>query len=201
MVWLSGMYARCSQSMYMERYLFPRNGLPILRQSPRFWRRAQKLTLKGVTITVFQSAKTKSRGISVVEILIALGVLAVIVSFASTSFSTANNKAELQAAVDGVNFSIQGARSTARVLETAVIMHLETNPDARQQSISFSFPDRNAELGSNALPQEFQFPADVFLMADESSVHFDSRGMVAAPIQLRLISKTDERISESVLIQ
>jgi len=150
---------------------------------------------------MFQVARFRARGISIVEILIAVAVLAVIVSFASTSFSNASHKAELQAAVEGVNFSIQSARSTARVLETDVLMHLEANPDAGLQSITFSFPNRNTELGTNALPQEFQFPADIFLVADESSVHFDSRGIVATPMQLRLVSRTDERINESVLVQ
>jgi len=100
-----------------------------------------------------------------------------------------------------MNLSIRSARSTARALETEVVMHLETDRHAAQHSISFSFPRRNPELGSSTLPQEFQFPTDILLVADESSIHFDNRGLVAAPVQLQLISKTDERLNESMLIQ
>jgi len=150
---------------------------------------------------MFRSATARARGISIVEILVALGVVAVIASFASTSFSNSSNRAELEAAVEGVKLSIQSARSTARELETEVVMHLETDRHATQHSISFSFAHRNAELGSSSLPQEFQLPTDIFLVADESSIHFDKRGLVAAPSQLQLISTTDERLNESVLIQ
>lgn len=150
---------------------------------------------------IFRLPSARARGISIVEILVAVGVVTVIASFASTSFSNSSNRAELQAAVEGMNLSIRSARSTARALETEVVMHLETDHNAAQHSISFSFPRRNAELGSSTLPQEFQFPSDILLVADESSIHFDNRGLVAAPVQLQLISKTDERLNESVLIQ
>ena len=150
---------------------------------------------------MFRSPAARVRGISIVEILVAVGVVAVIASFASTSFSNSSNRAELQAAVEGMNLSIRSARSTARALETEVVMHLETDRHAAQHSISFSFPRRNPELGSSTLPQEFQFPTDILLVADESSIHFDNRGLVAAPVQLQLLSKTDERLNESVLIQ
>lgn len=150
---------------------------------------------------MFQSTRARARGISVVEILMMLGVLAVIAAFASTSFGNATNRAELQAAAEGMNFSIQGARSTARELETEVIMHLETNRPDKQNSVSFSFPNRNAELGSSALPQEFLFPENVLLVTAETSIRFDSRGLVATPVQLRLVSKIDERVNQSMLIQ
>lgn len=150
---------------------------------------------------MFRTAAARDNGISIVEILVALAVVAVIASFASTSFSNSSNRAELQATLEGVSFSIQSARSTARTLETEVVMHLETDPHSAQHSITFSFPHRNAELGSSNLPQEFQFPTDILLVADESSIRFDSRGLVAVPVQLQLVSKTDERLSESVLIQ
>jgi Tfp pilus assembly protein FimT len=149
----------------------------------------------------FQSARTRSRGISVLEILIALAVLTIIFSFASTSFSHATDRAELMATVEGVDFSIQGARSTARELETDVIMHLEMDHDAKQHSISFSLPNRNAELGPSTLLQEFQLPPDIRIVADESSIHFDNRGLVETPVKLLLVSNADENVNERLLIQ
>jgi Tfp pilus assembly protein FimT len=150
---------------------------------------------------VIKFARTQCRGITVLEILIALGVLGVIFSFASTSFSHASNRATLQAAVEEVKFSIQGARSTARELETDVVMHLQTDPHEMHNSISFSSPNRNAELGSSPLPQEYVLPADVRLVTYESTVQFDSRGLVPAPVELKLVSGVDESMSESILVQ
>jgi Tfp pilus assembly protein FimT len=150
---------------------------------------------------VFQLARIQSRGISVLEILIALGVLGVIFSFASTSFSHASNRAEVQATVEEVKFSIQGARSTARELDTDVVMHLQTGPHETQNLISFSLPNRNAELGSSNLLQDYQLPADVRLVTYESAVHFDRRGLIAAPVELKLVSSIDENLSETILIE
>ncbi len=150
---------------------------------------------------MFYTSRIRSNGISVLEILVALAVLAVIISFVSTSFGTISNKAELYATVEGVNFSIQSARNTARELETDVIMHLETGRHEKQDSISFSLPGRNAELGPSELLPEFQLPADIRLVADEASIHIDSRGLVETPVRLLLVSNADENVNERVLIQ
>ena len=149
----------------------------------------------------FYTSRIRSNGISVVEVLIALGVVAVIISFVATSFGTITNKAELHATVEDVNFSIQSARNTARELETDVIMHLKTGQHEEHDSISFSLPGRNAELGPSELLPEFQLPADIHLVADESSIHFDYRGLVEAPVRLLLVSNADENVNERLLIQ
>ena len=150
---------------------------------------------------MFQSTRTRSSGISVLEVLVALGVLVVIVSFASPSLSSITARAELQSAVENAEFSIQMARSTARELETDVVMHLKTGRHEKQHSISFSFPNRKAELNTANLLQEIQFPPDIRLVTDESSVHFDSRGLVEVPVQVLLVSNLDEDFSERLLIQ
>jgi Tfp pilus assembly protein FimT len=155
----------------------------------------------GFRSTGFQSTRNRSHGISVLEILIALGVLAVIISFVSTSFGTITDKAELKATVEEVNFSIQSARNTARKLETDVIMHLKTGQPEEHDSISFSLPSRNADLGPSGLLPEFQLPADIHLVADEASIHFDSRGLVETPVRLLLVSNADENVNERLLVQ
>lgn len=150
---------------------------------------------------MFQSIRTRSFGISVVEILVALGVLVVIISFAAPSLSKANARAELEVALENVNLSVNMARNTARQLETDVIMHLQTDQNEKQHSISFSFPTRNAELDSSALLQEFQFPVGIRLVADETSVHFDSMGMVEIPAKLLIVSSLEEGVNERLVIE
>lgn len=149
----------------------------------------------------FRSTRTRSSGISVVEILVALGVLVVIISFTAPSLSKVNARAELDVALENVNLSVYMARNTARQLETDVIMHLETGRHEQQHSISFSFPTRNAELDSGTLLQDFQFPAGIRLVTDDTSIHFDSRGMVEVPVHLLIVSSLDEGVNERLVIE
>ncbi len=150
---------------------------------------------------MISSITSKTRGITAVEILIVLGMLAVIMTFFANSFSRATNRADLLVAVEGVNFSVQSARSMARELETEVLMHLNTSSTGENHSIEFSYPNRNQSLGSGNLLQEFVLPADIRLMTDESVIHFDARGLVEKPTRLLLISQTEESTQETVLVR
>jgi len=147
------------------------------------------------------SITTRVRGITAVEILIVLGMLAVIMTFFANSFTRATNKADLLVAVEGVNFSVQSARNVARELETEVLMHLDTAKKGENHSIKFSYPDRNEALGSGSLPQEFVLPADIKLVTDESVISFDERGLVEKPTSLLLISQSEQSVQESVLVR
>lgn len=147
------------------------------------------------------SSTSKIRGITLVEVLIVLGMMAVILTFFANSFTRATNKADLLVAAEGVNFSVQSARNMARQLETEVIMHLNTATSGENHSIDFSYPDRNEALNSGNLLQEFVLPADIHLMTDESAIHFDARGLVEKPTDLLLISQTEESMQEIVLVR
>jgi len=128
-------------------------------------------------------------------------MMAVILTFFANSFTRATHKADLLVAVEGVNFSVQSARSMARQLETEVIMHLNTATKGENHSIEFSYPKRNKALNSENLLQEFVLPADIQLITDESVIQFDSRGLVDKPTSLLLISQSDESMQESVVVR
>ena len=145
--------------------------------------------------------KAQSRGIGVLDILIGLGVLLVVLAFASPSLSQATAKAELKAAVENMDLSVRMARSTARQLETDVIMHLETNPLDKPCSVSFSIPQENATTGSNSVLQDYQFPPGVRLESNVPSVRFDKRGMVETTTLLMLVSNQNEDLSERLVIE
>ena len=145
--------------------------------------------------------KTRSRGISLIEILIALGVLVVFLSFATPTLKNATAKTELQAAAENLEFSIHSARNTARQLETDVVMQLHNDLSREQYSISFSFPSRNAELNNASLLQDVAFSPGVRLVSDAPSVRFDSRGIPELPVQILLVSNQDERINKTVQIR
>ena len=92
-------------------------------------------------------------------------------------------------------------RVLARQLETDVVMQLETSDQQARHSISFSFPTRNPSLASGNLPQEFTFPADIRLQAETPAIHFDSRGLVEAPLRIQLVSQADESLQETLLVE
>jgi len=147
------------------------------------------------------SIHSNIRGITAVEILIVLGMLAVIMTFFANSFTRTTSQADLLIAVEGVNFSVQSARNTARELETEVLMHLNTGQAGGSHSIGFSYPNRNEALSSENLLQEFVLPADIRMMADDPVIAFDARGLVEKPTSLLLVSQSAEAMKESVLVR
>ena len=150
---------------------------------------------------MYQTAKNKSRGISVLEILIALCMLVVIVSFAAPTLSSVNAKADLQAAVANMEFSIDAARNTARVLETPVVMNFHNDRKLKQNYITFSMPQRSEQLQADNSLQRYDLPAGIRIVSDQTVIQFDSRGLLEAPVQLLLASQADEDVSERLLIQ
>lgn len=103
--------------------------------------------------------------------------------------------------MENLELSVRMARSTARQLETDVIMHLKTELAGKQCSVSFSIPGKNTEPGSDSLLQDYQFPPGVRLESDTSSVHFDKKGMVESMTLLMLVSNQDEDLNERLVIE
>lgn len=147
------------------------------------------------------SDKNHSKGFSIVEALIGAGVLIVIAAFAVPSYSTSAAKAELQSAVENTQRLITTGRNTARILGTPIVMHLNGDHKLKQHSITFTFPDRNDTLYSDASIQDYELPQGVWIVSEETEVRFDTSGMVESPIQVSLVSTADESVSERVLIQ
>lgn len=142
-----------------------------------------------------------SEGITVLEVLIALGLLVVLLSFASPSLSGATARAELKAATENMDLNIRMARNAARQLNTAVIMHLETSREARHHRVSYSIPDRRADSATTATLLDYEFPESVRVVASENAIRFDAKGMVNPPVQLMLVSLLDDDIDKRVLIE
>lgn len=150
---------------------------------------------------MINSVPSKIRGVTAVEILIVLGMVAVIVTFFANTFTRTVNKGDLLVAAEGLSFSVQSARNMARTLETDVLMHLNVAPGASNHSIVFSYPNRNESLTGENLLQEFVLPADIRMMTDVSAIHFDARGLVETPANLLLTSQANTLLQESVLVQ
>ena len=147
------------------------------------------------------SMRARNEGITVLEVLIALGVLVVFLSFAAPSLSNVAAKADFRAAVENVEMSIHMARNTARVLNTEVVMHFESGERGQPDLIRFSLPAKPANSDVTSLMQEYQLPETVNFEVTESAVHFDTRGLSEKPVYLLLSSNVSSGLNQKFLIE
>jgi len=134
------------------------------------------------------------RGITLIEILLAISVLIILVSFALPSVNSATAKSEMRAAAENVEHSIHAARNLARMNEKPVAVHFESVPYDR---ITFSAPGAGRNDPSAAL-QEYRLPDEIQLVTDRESFVFDGRGLVDAPGRVTLVSRVDDGITHSL---
>jgi len=150
---------------------------------------------------MFVYTQVRSRGIAVLDILIGLGMLVVILSFSAPKLNPSAAKADMQAAVQNLEQSVQLARNAARQLETDVVLHLETDPRAQEHSIKFSIPKRKPNLNAVTPFKDYIFPADIRVDAESTEVRFNYEGELETPVMVHLASNVDGGIDERLVIQ
>jgi len=138
-----------------------------------------------------------SKGITLIEILMAAGLLVVLLSFAVPSFSGAAIRAEMNSAAENVRYSIQMAQRAARSTETSVAMNISRPSPGSAQIISFSSPGKS-ETVSDLQMQEYSIPDQIELVSDQASFVFDNRGLVQNPGSIMLVSSVDESVTSSI---
>lgn len=141
-----------------------------------------------------QKPLSRARGITLVEILIVLSVLVVLASFAVPTMSSATAKADMTAAIENVQYSIQSARNAARMKETRVTLGFEARDGHDNRVIAIEAANRSAGAGF----QEFQLPEEITLVSDRESFVFDGRGLVENAGTIVLVSRVDDSITASV---
>jgi len=141
--------------------------------------------------------KSKIKGITLIEILLVLGLLAILLSFAVPSVSGAVSKAEMKSTLENIQYSLQVARRTARVTESEVSMHITPAGQETTQTITFSSPGKGG-ASSHPQIQDFTLPADIALITDHDSFIFDERGLVEEPGSILLVSKVDESVTSTI---
>jgi Tfp pilus assembly protein FimT len=141
-----------------------------------------------------------SKGITLIEILLVIGLMVILLSFAMPSVSGAAIKAEMNSTFENVQYSMQMARKVARTTESTVVMNISpAMPDAAQ-TITFTSPGKNGAKSGLQI-QDFTIPADVVLVSDHDSFVFDNRGLVENPGSVMLVSKVDEAVTSTIEIQ
>ena len=151
-------------------------------------------------------SKNRCQGITLIEILMILGVLIIMVSFAAPSVSGATARADMRAASENLHYSIRIARNTARMDESIVTMNLLEGEGEAGYRITFSESESSAQSPEQPAPeqpglQDYQFNKEIKVVSDFPSFEFDSRGMVKNPGQITLVSMTDESVTSQILVK
>ena len=141
----------------------------------------------------------RARGITLVEILLAVSVLIILVAFALPSAGTATARADLKAALENLDYSVGTARNVARLTESSISMSIEPPSGAEAQSIAFSGAGRTSGKGLPDIP-EYRLPESIRIVSDRERFVFDSRGMVERPGRILLVSRADDEITASLNI-
>jgi type II secretory pathway pseudopilin PulG len=141
-----------------------------------------------------------SKGITLIEILLVIGLLVVLLSFAMPSVSGAAIKAEMTSTLENVDYSLQMARKVARATESRVVMNISAAQPDTAQVISFTSPGKNGAANPIQI-QDFSLPDDVVLISDHDSFVFDGRGLVENPGRVILVSRVDEAVTTTINVQ
>lgn len=146
---------------------------------------------------------SRSRGVTLVEILLVVAVLVILVSFAMPSVGNATVRAELKAAVENVQYSIDAARNLARMTESSVAVNIRpaSQPETATGAESRSGGEPQRIMFSRPEIQDYLLPAGIRLVADHDTYVFDSRGLVLEPGRVTLLSATDESIASAIDIK
>lgn len=139
----------------------------------------------------------RSKGVTLVEILMVIALLVIVLSFAIPSMGNASAKADMLAAVENVEYSIKAARNAARMSEKGTALEITRQAGASSQALKFSGAGTKNGVG---IP-EYRLPEDIELVANQAVFEFDERGLVRNPGAITLVSRTDETISETIEVR
>jgi len=141
-----------------------------------------------------------SKGITLIEILLVIGLLVILLSFAIPSVSGAATRAEMDSTFENVQYSLHMARKMARATESRVMVFIPPSSLNQAQSITFTSPGKNGQHNSLQI-QDFKIPEDIVLVSEQDTFVFDRRGLVENPGKVMLVSKSDDSITSTIEVQ
>lgn len=150
--------------------------------------------------TLLRNPSSNSKGVTLIEILLVLGVLVVLLSFAVPSYSGATIQAEMKATTENVLYSLQAARNMSRSTESSITLSITPSSQTAGQIIHYSSTDPD-RVSRGAHIQDYNLPEDIMLVTDHDSFVFDERGLVTNPGQIILVSKTDEAVTSTIEVR
>lgn len=138
---------------------------------------------------------SRSQGVTLVEILLVISLLMIILSFAIPTMGGATARAELAAAVENVEYSLDSARNAARMNETAITVGVVQRTGDPAQVMELKRGN-----GSSAGIPEYRLPEDIEWVADRPRFEFDERGLVLDPGSITLVSRTDDDVRATIAV-
>jgi len=141
----------------------------------------------------------RARGITLVEILLVVSLLVILLAFALPSSGSATARAEMQAAVENLEYSVDTARNVARLGESGIALEIETPSDEATQRIRFSHATLRPRKRGPEIP-EYLLPEGIKLVSTQDRFVFDARGLVQQPGRIVLVSRIDDSISSTIEI-
>jgi len=142
--------------------------------------------------------KFRCQGVTLIEILLVVGLLVILISFASPTISNATTRTQMRAEAENIQYSIRIARNTARMNETEVSMNVHTEAGADKHRISF---DVSGNTEQRTGLQGYELDGDFLLVSDYSHYKFDSRGFVKNPGEIVLTARDDETVTRSFTVE
>jgi len=139
-----------------------------------------------------------NRGFTLIELVIALAVLAIMLALAAPSMRNIAARADIKEATDVVVQALRSAKHSARLSNCSVTVTLTTNGSAN--NISFLFPDgsNTAENGLSLLPIEL--PEKISVSAATTTFTYNPMGMINATGTITLASTLNNQQASTIVI-
>lgn len=147
-----------------------------------------------------RSLKTPARGVTVIEVLIMISVIAVLIVFAAPMVGSAFSTTEVDEAVRITEKSVREARALARLYRTDVYVKIESS-DNRAPSITVSMPSRHQHVDVGQRNEEFALPGQVQVLSGDALLQFNAEGEVDLPAMVMLASRVDQRDFQRLVIE
>jgi len=136
-------------------------------------------------------------GLSLIEVLVLLAVLAVLLAFAKPMFRDSSARSAIKEATVQMALAMHNARNSARSFNTPVTVVISTNPS--HNMLLFEYP----KDGSGAVPSlpPVKLPAGISVSSDTPAVTFDPHGKVSAGGSIKLTSSSDTDFYATVMLK
>jgi prepilin-type N-terminal cleavage/methylation domain-containing protein len=147
-----------------------------------------------------RTRKRLEQGITAIELLIVISVLAILVVFAAPVVSSAFWTSEVDEAVKVAEKSVREARTLARLYQTNVVVRIESDKGQRP-SITVTVPSRHKAIDVGEVRDEVALPGDVEVLGGDVMVQFNPAGEVDLPAMVMLASRADQRRAQKLIIE
>jgi prepilin-type N-terminal cleavage/methylation domain-containing protein len=146
-------------------------------------------------MNVYQTGE--NRGFTIIEMMIALGVLAILLTVVGPALQNTAARSDLKEATDLVTQAFRITKSAARITNSSVRMELVT--DGANPVINFKFLNTDDIISADGMRlPPIQLPKDISVGGDTLEFTFDPMGIIDATDTITLASTINSDHASSV---